>query len=232
MWGVRKITISIIQKQARWNKSIWVYLGWRSCITLHQRECASLHLMEHRYLRFRWFLTFHNKYPRIFVSLGRKISRGSLPRSCEPGAGQEIKELWRKGRFSGVRASIWEKHSWVWDHAHCGTGRVWALPLLQLTQSRSEGGEWHHLSYVEHKGGHNSLITEDSPGFSLWSPCCKAVLKRCTEKREIWDNWLVFITHIFLLQVLFFFCVCMTSLEEIVHVKGPFEGLSLFTTDI
>lgn len=40
----------------------------------------------------------------------------------------------------------------------------------------------------------------------------------------------MFITHIFLLQVLFFFCVCMTSLEEIVHVKGPFEGLSLFTT--
>lgn len=133
---------------------------------------------------------------------------GSLPRSSEPGAGQEIKELWRKGRFSGMMVSIWVKYSWVWDHAHCGTGQVWALPLLQLTQSRSEGGEWHHLSYVEHKGGHNSLITEDSPGFSLWSPCCKALLKSCTKKREIWDKWLVFITHIFYFRfyfVVFFF---------------------------
>lgn len=149
--GVRKISISIIHQIVLWYKPTSVFLGWEATGTYVRWEWASVYLMKHNYLRFRWLQTCHNRHPKALVSLKREILRNSLPSMPETGAGQESRGLWRKGRFPGARVSTWEKHPWVWDHAGCDMGQVWALPLSQLTRSRLEQGEQGRHSYMEHR---------------------------------------------------------------------------------
>lgn len=112
----------------------------------------------------------HKRYPKTLLSLEQEISRDSLRTMSETGAGQESKGLWRKGRFPGVRVSIWEKHPWVWEHAECGMGQVWALSLSQLTLeqawTRRTGSPLTHGTQVR-RAMHKFLVRKNSPGFSL-----------------------------------------------------------------